>query len=296
MFTYRRSTASAMRPNSSTSFGRRRSITVRMPSPANAPASSVLSFVSESERYSRLCRTRRPSAADAPPTSRKLSRDGIIGAYAYPATRPLYRARICRGKHGKNGWCPAPGAEFGLAAALLIGRALPSMWTRLPSSGRMCQTTWRDIGLRPRDYRLAHAARSTCVRRPPAILRGVFCFGSTAFDGPSCARVARRRAASGRNRSMTVKVFDTTLRDGAQREGITYSVADKLAVARLLDEFGVAFIEGGWPGAMPKDTEFFARARTELDLRHATLVAFGATRKVGVDVARDPQVRALLEA
>ena len=55
-------------------------------------------------------------------------------------------------------------------------------------------------------------------------------------------------------------VFDTTLRDGAQREGITYSVADKLAVARLLDEFGVGFIEGGWPGAMPKDTEFFARA------------------------------------
>ena len=65
---------------------------------------------------------------------------------------------------------------------------------------------------------------------------------------------------------MTFQVFDTTLRDGAQREGITYSVADKLAVARLLDEFGVGFIEGGWPGAMPKDTEFFARARTELDL------------------------------
>ena len=55
-------------------------------------------------------------------------------------------------------------------------------------------------------------------------------------------------------------VFDTTLRDGAQREGITYSVADKLAVARLLDELGVGFIEGGWPGAMPKDTEFFAPA------------------------------------
>ena len=72
-------------------------------------------------------------------------------------------------------------------------------------------------------------------------------------------------------------VFDTTLRDGAQREGISYSVADKLAVARLMDEVGVGFIEGGWPGALPKDTEFFARARTELDLRHAQLVAFGAT-------------------
>ena len=95
---------------------------------------------------------------------------------------------------------------------------------------------------------------------------------------------------------MTFQVYDTTLRDGAQREGISYSVADKLAVARLLDEFGVGFIEGGWPGAVPKDTEFFRRARTELDLKHAVLVAFGATRKAGVAVADDPQVRALLDA
>jgi hypothetical protein len=57
-------------------------------------------------------------------------------------------------------------------------------------------------------------------------------------------------------------VYDTTLRDGAQREGIAYSVTDKLAVARLLDSLGVGFIEGGWPGALPKDTEFFgARPR-----------------------------------
>jgi 2-isopropylmalate synthase len=91
-------------------------------------------------------------------------------------------------------------------------------------------------------------------------------------------------------------VFDTTLRDGAQREGVSYSVADKLAVARLLDEIGVGFIEGGWPGALPKDTEFFARARTELQLKHAQLVAFGATRKAGVRVEDDPQVRALLDA
>jgi 2-isopropylmalate synthase len=92
-------------------------------------------------------------------------------------------------------------------------------------------------------------------------------------------------------------VFDTTLRDGAQREGITYSVADKLAVARLLDEIGVGFIEGGWPGAMPKDTEFFARAADgELVLKHATLVAFGATRKAGVRVQDDPQVRALVDS
>jgi 2-isopropylmalate synthase len=91
-------------------------------------------------------------------------------------------------------------------------------------------------------------------------------------------------------------VFDTTLRDGAQREGISFSVADKLAVARLLDEVGVGYIEGGWPGALPKDTEFFARARTELDLRHAVLVAFGSTRRAGVAVEDDPQVRALLDA
>ncbi|MGY1856770.1 citramalate synthase [Modestobacter sp. SYSU DS0290] len=91
-------------------------------------------------------------------------------------------------------------------------------------------------------------------------------------------------------------VFDTTLRDGAQREGVSYSVADKLAVARLLDEIGVGFIEGGWPGALPKDTEFFARARTELQLRHAQLVAFGATRKAGVRVEDDPQVQALLDS
>ncbi len=95
---------------------------------------------------------------------------------------------------------------------------------------------------------------------------------------------------------MGFQVFDTTLRDGAQREGISYSVVDKLAVARLLDEFGVGFIEGGWPGAMPKDTEFFRRARTELDLKHAVLVAFGATRRAGTTAEKDPQVRALLDS
>ena len=95
---------------------------------------------------------------------------------------------------------------------------------------------------------------------------------------------------------MTIQVYDTTLRDGAQREGIGYSVADKLAVAKLLDEFGVGFIEGGWPGALPTDTEFFRRAQKELELKHAVLVAFGSTRKAGVAVREDPQVRALLEA
>ncbi|KAA9159464.1 citramalate synthase [Amycolatopsis acidicola] len=92
-------------------------------------------------------------------------------------------------------------------------------------------------------------------------------------------------------------LYDTTLRDGAQREGISYSVGDKLAVARLLDELGVGFIEGGWPGALPKDTEFFARAaKGELELRHAALVAFGSTRKAGGTAEKDAQVRALLDS
>ncbi|MFW5419981.1 citramalate synthase [Nocardiopsis sp. CNT-189] len=91
-------------------------------------------------------------------------------------------------------------------------------------------------------------------------------------------------------------VFDTTLRDGAQREGVNLTVADKLAIAGLLDEFGVGFIEGGWPGANPKDTEFFQRASQELDLEHAQLTAFGATRRPGVRAADDPQVAALRES
>ncbi|WP_339134658.1 citramalate synthase [Streptomyces sp. f51] len=91
-------------------------------------------------------------------------------------------------------------------------------------------------------------------------------------------------------------VFDTTLRDGAQREGINLTVADKLAIARHLDDFGVGFIEGGWPGANPRDTEFFARARSELDLRHAKLVAFGATRRPGARASEDLQVKALLDS
>ena len=88
-------------------------------------------------------------------------------------------------------------------------------------------------------------------------------------------------------------VYDTTLRDGAQQEGLNLSVADKLSIARQLDGLGVGYIEGGWPGSNPKDTEFFARARDELALEHATLAAFGATRRPGVAAADDPLVAAL---
>ena len=91
-----------------------------------------------------------------------------------------------------------------------------------------------------------------------------------------------------------VTVLDTTLRDGAQREGISLSVKDKLRIAQKLDELGVAYIEGGWPGSNPKDAEFFARVR-DLDLRHARVAAFGSTRHAGNAVEEDGNVRALLD-
>src|SRR5581483_2687391 len=79
---------------------------------------------------------------------------------------------------------------------------------------------------------------------------------------------------------MQIHLFDTTLRDGTQSEGLSLSVEDKLKVARLLDGFGVQYIEGGYPGSNPKDIEFFRRAR-DLRLKHARLTAFGSTRKAG---------------
>ena len=94
----------------------------------------------------------------------------------------------------------------------------------------------------------------------------------------------------------TFHVYDTTLRDGAQQEGLNLSVADKLTIARHLDELGVGFIEGGWPGANPKDTEFFARAKDELVPRQATLAAFGSTRRPGARADGDPLVAALRES
>ena len=94
----------------------------------------------------------------------------------------------------------------------------------------------------------------------------------------------------------SVDVYDTTLRDGSQQEGMSLTVEDKLRVAEQLDHLGVAYIEGGWPGANPKDEEFFARARDELKLRSATLVAFGSTRRPGVRAERDETLAHLVAA
>ncbi len=91
-------------------------------------------------------------------------------------------------------------------------------------------------------------------------------------------------------------LYDTTLRDGTQGEGVNLSVDDKLKVARRLDEFGVDYIEGGWPGSNPKDVEFFARAHAELKLKHARMAAFGSTCRAETDPADDPQIQLLVKA
>lgn len=93
-----------------------------------------------------------------------------------------------------------------------------------------------------------------------------------------------------------LEIYDTTLRDGAQQEGISLTVSDKFLIASLLDDLGVGYIEGGWPGANPKDSEFFKRARSELNLGTATLTAFGSTRRPRRSVQGDAQLLNLLEA
>jgi 2-isopropylmalate synthase len=91
-----------------------------------------------------------------------------------------------------------------------------------------------------------------------------------------------------------VEIYDTTLRDGSQGEGVNFSVMDKLRIAERLDAFGVHYIEGGWPGSNPKDIEFFELAK-QRRFKRAKLAAFGSTRRKGVEVAADEQVRLLLE-
>jgi len=91
-----------------------------------------------------------------------------------------------------------------------------------------------------------------------------------------------------------LELYDTTLRDGVQKEGISFSVVDKLNVALKLDSLGVSYIEGGWPGSNPKDIEFFQRAR-ELNLKQSMVAAFGSTRQAGIKAENDANLRALVE-
>lgn len=94
---------------------------------------------------------------------------------------------------------------------------------------------------------------------------------------------------------MQVFIYDTTLRDGTQGEGISLSCNDKLKIARKLDEFGVHYIEGGWPGSNPKDAEFFQR-QGELKLQHARIAAFGSTRYKNTTCDKDANIQALVAA
>src|SRR3954452_9929765 len=92
-----------------------------------------------------------------------------------------------------------------------------------------------------------------------------------------------------------VELYDTTLRDGSQGEGVNFSVTDKLRIADKLDAFGIHYIEGGWPGSNPKDIEFFAEARRR-KFKNARLAAFGSTRRKNTAVEKDNQVALLLSA
>ncbi|MBN1287731.1 MAG: citramalate synthase [Anaerolineae bacterium] len=100
---------------------------------------------------------------------------------------------------------------------------------------------------------------------------------------------------STKTKTRHIDIYDTTLRDGAQREGISLSLDDKLKITRLLDDLGVAYIEGGWPGSNPKDATYFERVRS-LDLKHAKIAAFGMTCRVGTEPADDENIRMLVDS
>src|SRR3989338_4059298 len=92
-----------------------------------------------------------------------------------------------------------------------------------------------------------------------------------------------------------VKLYDTTLRDGAQGEGISYSVMDKVRIAQELDSLGIHYIEGGWPGSNPKDMEFYLKM-SKKRLKNSQLVAFGSTRKANAKVEEDQNLKAILKS
>ena len=110
------------------------------------------------------------------------------------------------------------------------------------------------------------------------------------------AKKAERRAPAASATGRKIEIYDTTLRDGAQLEGISLTVDDKLRIAEQLDWLGVDYIEAGWPGSNPKDDEVFRRAVTELELQTSTLVAFGSTRRVKGKVDSDDTLRHLVES
>ena len=92
-----------------------------------------------------------------------------------------------------------------------------------------------------------------------------------------------------------VFIYDTTLRDGTQGEGVSFSVTDKLRIAKKFDQFGIDYIEGGWPGSNPRDMAFFEEAK-KLELKHAKIAAFGSTRRGNLAAKDDPQLQTLLHA
>jgi 2-isopropylmalate synthase len=92
-----------------------------------------------------------------------------------------------------------------------------------------------------------------------------------------------------------IKLYDTTLRDGSQGEGVAFSMEDKVRIAHRLDALGIHYIEGGWPGSNPKDLRFFKRVQGAV-FKVARISAFGATRRPGVHPEEDPNLRALVEA
>ena len=90
-----------------------------------------------------------------------------------------------------------------------------------------------------------------------------------------------------------IEIYDTTLRDGSQAEEISFSVEDKLRITEKLDELGIHYIEGGWPGSNPRDMDYFRKAR-KLRLTHSKVVAFGSTHKPGITVQEDANLKALV--
>ena len=134
------------------------------------------------------------------------------------------------------------------------------------------------------------ATSEAAIQEPTGSGRGKASVGGPANAGSGVADRQSRRAAT------RVEIYDTTLRDGSQLEGISFTVDDKLKIARQLDRLGVHYIEGGWPGANPKDDEFFRRAATELNLEKSTFVAFGSTRRPRGRIDQDQTLQNLISA